>query len=53
MERLLVEMGTGGGYSSSATLSVDFGDIVRKLDPYRVDLFADFGCFGTVDGAIG
>ena len=53
MERLLVEMGTGGGCSSSATLSVDFGDIVRKLDPCRVDLFADFGCFGTVDGAIG
>jgi len=48
-----VGIGTGGGCASNATLSVNFGDIVRKLDPWRVELLDNFGCFGAVGGAVG
>ena len=34
-------------------IGVDFGDIARKVDPYRVELMEKNGCFEAVDGAVG
>ena len=31
---------------------VDFSHDVRKLDPCRVEMFANFGCFGAADGTV-
>ena len=39
---LLVGIGTGGG------CGCNFGDIVRKLNPWRVEIFTKFGCFGLL-----
>ena len=33
-------------------IGVDFGDIARKVDPYRVELMEKNGCFEAVDGAV-
>ena len=53
---LVVGIGTGEGCSYDVQLSVDFGDIEGKLDPCRVELFANSGCLGLLmvplDGAL-
>ena len=50
---LLGGIGTGGGCRYNALIGVDFGHFARKVDPWRVELIGEFGCFEAVGGAVG